>query len=162
MNIIAALSLAFLGFMFVTSSCEKSYQCPVPAVEPFSFDVNLASKEFMALQSLLAAVVKNNGCGSTNGTCGYNNHGIIVFRYVYDNEIFAYDATCPNDSICISSRSAKVEINKTGNSAQGICSRCKSVYSLIDGRHSQKRIELRRYNVTPYSGYTNQYRVSNR
>jgi nitrite reductase/ring-hydroxylating ferredoxin subunit len=154
------VTAVFFG-LFLASSCEKPYQCPVPAIELFSFDINLNNSEFAPLQSSLGAVTKNSGCGSPNGTCGYNNHGIIIFRYVYDNEILAYDATCPNDSACINSKSARVEVDKT-NPSQVQCSRCKSVYSLVDGRHNQKRIELRRYNVYPLPNYTKQYRVSNR
>ncbi|MDR2814296.1 MAG: nitrite reductase (NAD(P)H) small subunit [Prevotellaceae bacterium] len=136
--------LLCLSAAALTAACTKEYDCPVPGVERFKFSVYMPSYEIMT-----AKVVPN---------CGYGKHGVIVFRYNNaQDEVFAFDATCPNSEECLASGVvALAEPNVYAD-----CNKCKSRYSLIDGKHTEKRIKLRAYYVLPMPNATDRYYVSN-
>jgi nitrite reductase/ring-hydroxylating ferredoxin subunit len=125
-------------------ACTKEYDCPVPGVERFEFSVYMPSYEIMTAK--------------VNPSFGYNRHGVIVFRYHNaSNEVFAFDATCPNSEECLAA--GVVEHIKSDVYAE--CKKCKSRYSLIDGRHTEKKIKLRAYLAQPMPNATDWYYVTN-
>lgn len=145
-----------------TISCEKEYMTIVPNIDPFEFDVNLDNPKYQKLKNgSFSSVLVTNGCGSLSGlgVCGYNSHGILLFRYLEETEIYAYDATCSNDTACL--KYGVVE-QSSQYPANGVCRRCGSSYNLIDGKHTEKKLMLRRYGVMPIGSYTGQFRVSNK
>ncbi len=136
--------LSLLGVAFISVGCEKEYECPIPNIERFEFSVIMPSYEFPAVKTM--------------SNYGYKKHGVVVFRYnSYDNEVFAFDATCPDSEECMESTKGYIVHDGLG---YGVCQRCNSRYHLTDGRHSSKKIMLRPYNVEKIS--TEFYRVHNR
>jgi nitrite reductase/ring-hydroxylating ferredoxin subunit len=69
--------------------------------------------------------------------------------------VFAFDATCPNSEECLTSG---VVEHRDG---YGVCKKCSSRYSLIDGKHADKKIKLRAYYVQPLANATDYFRVYN-
>ncbi|MDR3366185.1 MAG: nitrite reductase (NAD(P)H) small subunit [Prevotellaceae bacterium] len=136
-KLLLCLSLAALA-----AACTKEYDCPVPGGVRVDFDVCMPAYDIMK------ATVRPNS--------GYNQHGVIVFRYHNaPNEVFAFDATCPNSEECLASgvvAPVKLEVYAE-------CRKCKSRYSLIDGRHTEKKIKLRAYFVIPMLNATDCYYV---
>ncbi|MDR3189229.1 MAG: nitrite reductase (NAD(P)H) small subunit [Prevotellaceae bacterium] len=138
------LRLLCLPLALLASACTKEYDCPVPAAERFDFNVHMPAYEIMTAK--------------VNSGCGYNKHGVIVFRYHNAvDEVFAFDATCPASGECLAS--GVVEHLKSD--VYGECKRCKSRYSLIDGKHTDKKIRLRAYAVQPMPNATDWYYVRN-
>lgn len=129
----------------LAAACTKEYDCPVPGAERFEFSVYMPSYEIMT------ATVKTG--------VGYNRHGVIVFRYHNaSNEVFAFDATCPNSEECLAS--GVVEHIKSDVYAE--CKKCRSRYSLVDGgKHTEKKIKLRACFVQPMPNATDWFYVSN-
>ncbi|MDR1342237.1 MAG: hypothetical protein LBK18_03155 [Prevotellaceae bacterium] len=137
--------LMYLAVALPAVACTKEYDCPVPSIGRFGFDVHMPAYEIMAAKSI--------------PQYGYNKHGVIVFRYNNaPNEVFAFDATCPNSEECLAA--GVVEHSNDDGNGYGVCKKCKSRYSLIDGKHADKRIKLRAYFVQPLN-FTDYYRVYN-
>ncbi|MDR3297437.1 MAG: hypothetical protein LBS94_04300 [Prevotellaceae bacterium] len=121
----------------------NEWECPVPVPERFSFTIMMPTSEVMTTK-----VMPN---------FGYGRHGVIVFRYNNaNNEVFAYDCTCPASEDCVNN--GIVEHDKAGHA---VCRRCKATYSLTDGRHLQQKIMLRPYYVEPFNNSPEFFRVSN-
>ncbi|MDR0567315.1 MAG: hypothetical protein LBG47_09835 [Prevotellaceae bacterium] len=128
----------------LTAACTKEYDCPVPGVAHFEFSVHMVAHEIMTAKV-------------TPGF-GYKGHGVIVFRYHNAaNEVFAFDATCPNSEECLASG----VVEHIASDVHAECKKCKSRYSLIDGKHTEKRIKLRACFVQPMPNATDWYYVSN-
>ncbi|MDR1416552.1 MAG: hypothetical protein LBJ57_03920 [Prevotellaceae bacterium] len=135
-----------LAVALLAIACTKEYECPVPNVGRFEFDVLMPAYEVMK--------------ANVQPRCGYNNHGVIVYRYNNaPNEVFAFDATCPNSEECLSA--GVVEYSNSDGNGYGVCKKCKSRYSMVDGRHTDKRIKLRTYFVQPLPDATDWYHVHN-
>ncbi|MDR0415035.1 MAG: hypothetical protein LBH84_06435 [Prevotellaceae bacterium] len=133
-----------LAVALLTVACTKEYDCPVPDVGRFEFDVHMPAYEIMTAK--------------LTSRYGYNRHGVIVFRYNNaPNEVFAFDATCPDSEECLAS--GVVEYINGSGSLHGACKRCGSRYSMVDGKHADKRIKLRAYPVQPLPNATDWYRV---
>ncbi|MDR0688297.1 MAG: hypothetical protein LBF55_06405 [Prevotellaceae bacterium] len=123
-------------------ACAEEYSCPVPSVERFELTVHMPSHEIMTAK--------------VSAGYGYNRHGVIVYRYHNaSNEVFAFDATCPNSEECLASGVVEPR------DGHGICKKCSSRYSLIDGTHADKKIKLRAYYVQPLPNATDWFRVYN-
>jgi nitrite reductase/ring-hydroxylating ferredoxin subunit len=133
-----------LCLLALAAACTKEYDCPVPDSGRFEFSVYMPSYEIMTVK-----VTPN---------VGYNKHGVIVFRYHNaPNEVFAFDATCPNSEECLASG----VVEHITSDVHAECKKCKSRYSLIDGKHTEKRIRLRAYLVQPMPNATDWYYVTN-
>jgi hypothetical protein len=139
-----------LPCLLAFASCEKEAESPVPGIDRFQFDVNLLSEKYKPLYSSITAVEVSG--------YGYNKHGIIIYRHVYDNEMLAYDATCVNSGNCIEKGRVRPDSN---NQSFGKCELCGSAYSFTDGMHTEKRLQLRAYFIRPVSNATDLWRVSN-
>jgi hypothetical protein len=137
--------------LLVPASCEKEAECPVPAIPLFEFDINLLAEKYKPLYSSVTAVEVSG--------YGYQKHGIIIYRHVYPNEMFAYDATCVNSSNCLEKGRVHPD---SDNQSFGKCELCGSAYSFTDGMHTEARLQLRAYFVRPISNSTDAWRVSNR
>jgi opacity protein-like surface antigen len=123
--------------LLLSAACTEDYVCPVPNVDRFEFYLTMPSHEVM--------VSKMVSRTSTGAKCGYNGHGVVVFRYSSEDiDVFAFDATCPSSEACMSSAKGYVKDDTYGH---GVCQNCGSSYSLVDGRHSDKKIMLRPYSV---------------
>jgi nitrite reductase/ring-hydroxylating ferredoxin subunit len=137
-KLLLCLSLAALA-----AACTKEYDCPVPGGAIVNFDVYMPAYDVRKVE--------------VHPNSGYNQHGVIVFRYHNaPNEVFAFDATCPNSEDCLASgvvAPVKLEVYAE-------CRKCKSRYSLIDGKHTEKKIKLRAYLVSPIPDLTDWYHVS--
>jgi hypothetical protein len=107
--------------IFLSSSCEKSKQQPIPNVY-VSFNINiLTDPQFLMLQAQGNSMIINfSDLGLT--TLGYDNNGIIIYNSGAD-EFVAYDCTCPYDY----PSSIKV---KTDGGSIATCPKCKSIYFL--------------------------------
>ncbi|MDR3329626.1 MAG: hypothetical protein LBS63_05955 [Prevotellaceae bacterium] len=132
------LTLALSAF-----ACDEEYVCPVPDVGHFLFDVRISSHEVMT--------------GTLKAHFGYKEHGVMVYHY-FDKEVYAFDATCPNDAECIAG--GVVAFDGAGK-ATGTCQRCKAQYNLMDGKHASKKLRLRQYAANPMPNATDYYQVSN-
>ncbi len=141
--IVKKVQIVLLSFILLLPGCSDEYVCPVPNVPLFSFDVLVRTSE-----PLTAKTVSGYG---------YKLHGIIVYHH-YDNEVFAFDATCPDSEECISSGVVAFDGDAR---VTGTCKRCHSQYNLMDGHHASKEIMLRPYNVQRIANTAEQYRVSN-
>ncbi|GHT69009.1 hypothetical protein FACS189452_09460 [Bacteroidia bacterium] len=130
---------------FAISACEKEVECPVPGVEYFDFQVNLES-----LMSMTTIEIAGYG---------YQRHGIIIYRHVYEYQVSAFDATCVDNADCL--ERGKVRHSKE-NDSQGKCIRCSAVYNFTDGMHTQKKVRLRAYSITPVDNSNILWRLSNR
>ena len=134
--------LALFGGFTLLLSCTKDYVCPIPNIDLFSFDVYVPTDQILTAQ-------RKPG--------GYKEHGIIVYHY-YDGEVHAFDATCPNSEECMEQG---VVVCDGDGLVTGTCKRCTSQYYLRDGKHLNKRVALRPYNVQRIPNTKEQYRISN-
>jgi len=89
---------------------------------------------------------------------GYAKHGVIIYRHVYDNEMYAYDATCVDNADCVEHGMVRADGD---NPSLGKCQRCGAQYTLSNGIHTQKLVRLRPYDMTPLTNATQQWRISN-
>ncbi len=140
----ACLAL-FGAVLLLAAACDEEYVCPIPNIDRFEFNVIMPSHEIMTSNAAAGA------------RYGYNKHGVIVFRYSSEDiDVFAFDATCPNSEACMNSPKGYVKDDTYGH---GVCQNCGSSYSLMDGKHSDKKIMLRPYLVQRMG--KDYYRISN-
>jgi nitrite reductase/ring-hydroxylating ferredoxin subunit len=117
----------------------------------FEFVVNLSTPSYAPLRNSMSSVSVYN--------YGYQKHGILIYRHLDQSEMYAYDATCVDNAECLEKG---IVSGDKDNSALGKCARCGAHYTLTDGIHTEKRIRLRAYSITPLPNATEQWRVSNR
>jgi hypothetical protein len=117
--------IIFLLFPLSLVSCNKEKNDVVPDVY-IDFNISLNDPEFYNLNSPLTSAYVS---ASTNNiglyAAGYDNNGIIIFRYVED-EFFAYDRTCPHD-FKVNNKSVRVNIV---DDIYAICPECSTKYAL--------------------------------
>ena len=110
--------------LFITS-CTKNKNDVIPDVY-IDFNISLNDPEFYNLSSPLTSAYVS---ASTNNiglyAAGYDNNGIIIFRYVED-EFLAYDRTCPHD-FKVNDKSVQVNII---DDIYAICPVCSTKYAL--------------------------------
>ncbi|MGL4364054.1 MAG: hypothetical protein ACRCSB_02485 [Bacteroidales bacterium] len=123
--------------------CSQEYICPVPNIKAFSFDITMPNYNTMD------AKIKNG--------IGYNGHGILVYHH-YDGAVYAYDATCANDSECV--KNGVIRFDGQGHPT-ATCRRCRSQYYLLDGKHLKEKLLLRQYGVQKILYTSDQYRIFN-
>jgi nitrite reductase/ring-hydroxylating ferredoxin subunit len=88
----------------------------------------LTDSEFTSLSAIGNHVIvtsQTNNYGSR--AAGFNNNGIIVYRYTLD-EFKAYDRTCPHD-YAVNDLSIKVNVDFI----RAICPQCSTFYELAAG-----------------------------
>jgi len=106
-------------------SCIKSKNDVVPTVY-VSFSLSINDPQFLNLLSPFSWIYVDqytNNMGQRSA--GYDNNGIIVFRYTED-EFFAYDRTCPYDYE-VKKKSVKVNVV---DDIYAVCPVCSTKYAL--------------------------------
>jgi len=122
----------FSSFIFSNIACDDNLDEVIPDV-PVNIEFDLNEPQYINLKVVMGAV-KIDGYG-------YKNNGVIVFR-LNENEILAFDATCPNH-IDIN---ASVNLNPNG-SGTATCPHCGTVYYLVNYGYSKEGYPLKQYRV---------------
>jgi hypothetical protein len=106
-------------------SCKKEKNDVIPNVYT-DFYISLNDPEFFILTAPLTSVYVSSSTNNIGvGAAGYNNNGLIIFRYTED-EFFAYDRTCPHD-FKVNNKSVKINIV---DDIYAICPECSTKYAL--------------------------------
>jgi nitrite reductase/ring-hydroxylating ferredoxin subunit len=117
--------IIFLILPLFITSCSKDKNDVIPD-EYIDFSISLNDPEFFNLSAPLTSAYVS---ASTNNiglyAAGYDNNGIIIFRYVED-EFFAYDRTCPHD---FKENNKSVQVNIVDD-IYAICPQCSTRYAL--------------------------------
>lgn len=124
-NSLITLSLVFLSFSFIFTSCKNSENDVIPDVY-ISFDIDLATDiEFNDLNAIGNHVIVTSNTNNWGArSAGYDNNGIIVYRSLLD-EFNAYDRTCPHDYI-VNNKSVRINVDFT----IAVCPQCSTTYAL--------------------------------
>ncbi len=107
---------------FQLYSCKNNNQSIIPYVY-VDFTINLNDPMFNVLNAPGNAVIITSSYAGTR-SAGYNNHGIIVYRYSEDI-FYAFDRTCPFEE----SKDQAVNIENTGD-ITAECPHCHTEYVL--------------------------------
>ncbi|HVN58971.1 MAG TPA: hypothetical protein VMT63_11775 [Bacteroidales bacterium] len=143
-KIILFFIAASLGFS--SSSCKKSKYDVIPTVF-VNFTLNLNDPQFMVLLSPFTYLyVDKNTNNYGQNSAGYDDNGIIVFRYTED-EFFAYDRTCPYD---YKENNKSIRLNVVDD-IYAVCPQCSSKYALSAGGTPVKGVS--RYPLKNYRTY---------
>lgn len=134
--------LLFASFWFGFSACDDKIDDVIPDV-PVNLEFNLKEPAFVNLNVVMGAV-KVDGYG-------YRGNGVIIFRSA-DNELLAFDATCPKH-IDIN---ASVNLDASG-SGTATCPHCKTVYYLVNYGYPKDGYPLKRYRVLWSGDYVRVY-----
>jgi nitrite reductase/ring-hydroxylating ferredoxin subunit len=134
--------LLFSSFFFANTACDDTIDDIIPDV-PVNIEFNLKEPQFINLNVVMGAV-KIDGYG-------YRNNGVVVFRHS-DNEILAFDATCPKHI------DINVSVNLDANgSGTATCPHCGTVYYLVNYGYPKNGYPLKRYQVLRNGDYVRIY-----
>lgn len=138
-----------LSVVIFCSHCSPDFEYPQLPAASFDFSFDIATSPYNALQTSLTGIVVGKG------QYGYQRNGILMFRYIYDSDMFAYDATCPQPE-CIAKNQSLTFDSKT----IAVCRNCKQQYDLLTGLPTAKnaKYRLKPYHVTQETDF--RYRVS--
>jgi len=134
--------LLFSIFVFANAGCDDNIEDIIPDV-PVNIEFNLKEPQYLNLNVVMGAV-KIDGYG-------YRNNGVIAFR-LNENEILAFDATCPKH-IDIN---ASVNIDSNG-SGTATCPHCGTIYYLVNYGYPKEGYPLKRYQVLKNGDYVRIY-----
>jgi len=142
-------SKVIIFFIIITlalqlDSCKNNNQHIIPDVY-VDFTINLNDPMFIDLNTNGNAVIITSSYAGTS-SAGYNNHGIIVYRYSED-EFYAFDRTCTFEE----AKDQAVNIDNPGD-VTAECPHCHSEYVLPNlGYPTDKgpaRYPLKQYNTS--------------
>jgi len=134
--------LLFSILVITNAACDDNTDDIIPDV-PVNIEFNLKEPRYINLNVVMGAV-KIDGYG-------YKNNGVIVFR-LNENEILAFDATCPKH-IDIN---ASVNLDSNG-SGTATCPHCGTTYYLINYGYPKEGYPLKRYQVLRNGDYVRVY-----
>lgn len=134
--------LLFSILVFANATCDNNIDDIIPDV-PVNIEFSLNEPQYFNLTSVMGAV-KIDGYG-------YRNNGVIVFR-LSENEILAFDATCPKHI----DTNASVNPDSNG-SGTATCPHCGTVYYLVNYGYPREGYPLKRYQVLKNGDYVRVY-----
>lgn len=134
--------LLFSILVFTNTACDDNIDDIIPDV-PVNIEFNLKEPQYQNLNIVMGAV-KIDGYG-------YRNNGVIVFR-LSENEILAFDATCPKHI------DTNASVNPDSNaSGTATCPHCGTIYYLVNYGYPKEGYPLKRYQVLKSGDYVRVY-----